>query len=124
MPERLASVFVTPALSGREHEGGILDRPCAHQHVPMRLAGLPGEGGRNGDEGGAGLGKRPMQQWKTQIVADSQAETSPQQIGDDGALTRLVATRLAVALTAGKIDIEHVNLVVARENLAARIDHE
>src|SRR3954465_3134972 len=124
MTEGLAAILVTPALGRREHESGVLDGARAHQHVPMRLPGLPGEGGRNGDERGASLRQRPVQQRKAQIVADCQAKPSPRQIGDDGALARLVTTRLTIALAACKVDVEHVNLVIAGDDLAARINDE
>ena len=44
MPECLAAVLVLAALRRREHEGSVLDRPRADKHMPMRLAGLLGEG--------------------------------------------------------------------------------
>ena len=40
MAEGLAAVLVRAALRGREHEAAVLDGARAHQHVPMRLAGL------------------------------------------------------------------------------------
>jgi hypothetical protein len=39
-----------PPLRGREHEAAVLDRARAHQHVPVRLAGLARERGGNRQE--------------------------------------------------------------------------
>jgi hypothetical protein len=41
-----------------------------------------------------------------------------------GEFAGAVVARLAVALAAREIDVEHVDLVVARDDLAARIDQE
>ncbi len=50
MAEGLAAVLVLAALRGREHEAAVLDRAGAHQHMPMRLAGLLGEGRGDGEK--------------------------------------------------------------------------
>ena len=44
----LAAVLMLAALRGRDDKRAILDGPRTQQHMPMRLAGLPGEGGRHG----------------------------------------------------------------------------
>ena len=44
MAERLAAVLVLAALRGGEHEAAVLDGARAHQHIPVRFAGLAGEG--------------------------------------------------------------------------------
>ena len=36
----LTSALVLAALCGRQHEAAVLDGAGAHQHVPVRLAGL------------------------------------------------------------------------------------
>ena len=61
MAEGLAAVLVLAALRRREHEAAVLDRARAHQHVPVRLAGLPREGGRDGEERRAGFGQRAVE---------------------------------------------------------------
>ena len=82
MAEGLAAVLVLAALRGREHEAAVLDRARAHQHVPVRLAGLPGEGGRDGEEDRAGFGQRAIERGEAQVVADRQPEPAPRQVGD------------------------------------------
>ena len=90
----------------------------------MRLAGLSGEGGRDGEKRAAGLGQRPVERREAQIVADGQAEPAPRQVGGDADFAGTVAARLAIALAAGEIDVEHVDLVVARDDLALAVDQE
>src|SRR5215475_7766969 len=124
MAESRAPVLMQTALGGREHVAAILDGTRADQDVPVGLAGLLGKRRRNGNERGAGLRERAVKRWKTQIIADRQAQPAPWQIGRDRALTGFEAVRLAIALAAGEIDIEHVNLVVTRDDLARGIDQE
>ena len=61
MAEGLAAVLVLAALRRREHEAAVLDGAGAIEHMPVRLAGLPGEGGRDGEERRAGLGQRAVE---------------------------------------------------------------
>ena len=81
MAEGLAAVLVLAALRRREHEAAVLDGARAHQHMPVRFAGLPGEGGRDRQEGGAGFRQRAIERRKAQVVADGQAEPAPRQVG-------------------------------------------
>ena len=124
MAEGLAAVLVLAALRGREHEAAVLDRAGAHRaraNAPRRSAG---EGRRDRQERGAGLGQRAVERGEAQVVADGQAEPAPRQVGDHGELAGAVAARFAIALAAGEIDVEHVDLVVARDDLALRVDQE
>ena len=72
----------------------------------------------------AGLGQRAIERREAQVVADRQAEPAPRQIGKHRQFARPVVARLAIALAAGEIDVEHVDLVVARDDLAVRVDQE
>ena len=111
-------------LRGGKDEAAGLDRARTQQHVPMRLAGLAREGRRHGDEGGAALGQRAVERREAHVVADRQPDPAPGQVGDHGRLARLVIGGLAIALAAGQIDIEHMDLVVAGEQIAVRPDQE
>src|SRR5256885_13944996 len=113
MAEGCASVLVHAALRGREHIAAILDGARPDRDVPVRLAGLLGERRRDGDEGGSGFGERSIERREAQVVTDCQAEPAPWQIGRDRAVTGAEAVRLAIAFTAGEVDIEHMDLVVA-----------
>src|SRR5579862_2916761 len=90
----------------------------------MRLAGLPGESRRYGEERGARLGQRAIKRWKAQIVTDGQTEPAPRQVGDHGKIAGAIIAGFAVALAAGKIDVEHMDLVVAGGDVALAVDQE
>ena len=100
MAEGLAAVLVLAALRGGEHEAAVLDRARAHQHMPMRLAGLARERRRDRQERRAGFGERAVERRKAQVVADGQPEPAPRQVGDHREIARPVAARLAIALAA------------------------
>ncbi len=87
------------------------------QHVPVRLAGLAGEGRGNGQEIGARLRQGPIQVWEAQVVAHRQPQRSPGQVGEHGAIAGLIVLRLAVGLAARQLHVEHVDLVEARLDL-------
>src|SRR5215831_5513560 len=108
MAKRRAPVLVQAALRGGEHVAAVLDGTRPDQDVPMGLAGLLGERRRDGDEGAPGLRERTVERWETQVVADRHAKPAPWQIGRDRTLTGFEAVRLAVALAAGEVDVEHV----------------
>src|SRR3546814_8898184 len=60
----------------RRHDMALrFNRPRAHQHMPMRLAGRYGEGGGNREDRRAAIGQRPIKLGKPQVVTD--AETHP-----------------------------------------------
>src|SRR5262245_46998793 len=124
MAERVAAVLVASALSGGEDETAVLDCTRAGQDVPMRGAGLLGEGRRDRDERRPGFRQGPIERRKPQVIADGEAEPTPGQINRHRQFAGSIAARLAVALAARKIHIEHVNLVVARDDLTGWINHE
>ena len=107
-----------PPCAAANTKAAVLDGAGAQQRVPMRLAGLLGEGRRHGEERGAGFGQRAIQRRKAQVVADRQPEPAPRQVGDHGGLAGLVVGRFAIALAVVQVDVEHVDLVVARQHLA------
>jgi hypothetical protein len=110
------------ALRRCEHEGAGLDGAGARQDMPMRLSGLLGKGGRDGDELGAGRSERAIERGEAKVVADAQAHPAEGEIGEHRLGARTEILRLAVALAAGKVDIEHMQLVVARGDAALGID--
>src|SRR5690349_24943728 len=111
MAEGRAPVLVCPALGGREYIAAIFDGTRANQDVPVGLAGLLGERRRDGNERGPGLCERAIERRETQVVADREAEPAPWQIGCHRGLAGLEAVRFAIALAAGEVDVEHVDLV-------------
>src|ERR1700734_2790241 len=92
--------------------------------MPVRLAGLLGKGRRDSKKRSTRLRQRPVERGKAQVVADGQAQFAPRQVGGDGNLAGAVVPRLAVAFAVGQIDVEHVNLVVTRDDVAVAIDEE
>ena len=50
MAERLALVLMQAALRGRQHIAAVLDSARAIEYMPVRLAGLPGEGRGDGED--------------------------------------------------------------------------
>src|SRR3954470_4000056 len=112
MAERRAPVLVQAALRGGEHIAAILDGARPDQDVPVRLAGLLGERRRDGDEGGPGLREGTIERREAQVVADRQPQLAPWQICRNRALTGFEAVRFAIALAAGEVDVEHVDLVI------------
>ena len=124
MSEGLALVFVTASLRGGEHERTRFDRARALQHMPVRLAGLLGESRGHGEEMRASAHKRTVKRWEAQIIADRKAEPSPRQVGGYCNFAGPVGIRLAIALAACELNIEKMNLVVARGDLAVRRNQE
>src|SRR5262249_30496380 len=124
MAESLATVLVLAALRGRQHEGAVLDRAGAIKHVPMCFAGLLGEGRGDGEKRTSGLGERAIKRGEAQIVADRESESSPRQVGRHADFTRPIVARLAITLAAAEFDVEHVNLVIARDDVALAVDQE
>ena len=115
----LPPALVPAGLRRREHEAAVLDGARPHQHMPMRRAGRPREGRGNREEVGPGLGQRPVEMREAQVVADRDAERAPRQIGQHRHVARLIVLGLAVALAARQVDVEHMDLVEARLDLAA-----
>ena len=76
----LAALGVFAGLGGGKDEATGLDSPRTQQHMPMRLAGRPGEGSRHGQETRAGLGEGAMKMSEAQVVADGHAEPAPGQL--------------------------------------------
>ena len=70
------------------------------------------------------FGERAIQRRKAHVVADRQPDAAPWQVRDHGGLARLIVGGFAIALAAGQIDVEHVDLVVAREHIAVGPDQE
>src|SRR5262249_29961555 len=69
-------------------------------------------------------GERAIKRGEAQIVADRQSEPPPRQVGRHADFTRPVVARLAITLAAAEFDVEHVNLVIARDDVALAVDQE
>ena len=90
----------------------------------MRVAGLARERRRHGEERRPGFRERAIERGKPHVVAHRQPEPAPRQLGHHGKLARPVGARLPIALAIGEINVEHVDLVVARGDVAFAVDQE
>ena len=116
--------IVGAALGGRYHEAAGFDGAGAQQHMPVGAAGRNGEGGRHGQDRSARLGQRPVQIAEAQVVADGHADAAPRGLRQHRLVAGAERRRLAVALAIGEIDVEHVDLVVARRDGAIRAEQQ
>src|SRR5258705_13240905 len=92
--------------------------------MPMGFAGLLGEGRGDGEKRASGLRERAVEGGEAQVVADGESEPSPWQGGGDADFARTVVARLAITFAIAELDIEHVDLVVARDDVALAVDQE
>ena len=111
-------------LGGGEDVSSRLDRPGAQQGLPMGLAGRHGEGRGDGEDLGAALGEAAVERREAQVVADGHAEADPGGGRDDGLAAGAEGGGFAVALPRAEIDVEHVDLVVARDDAAVRAEEQ
>ena len=119
-----ATILVLADLRRRDDKGARLDRAGALEQVPMRLAGWHSESRRNRDQVTRLLPKCLEQSWKPQVIADRQAKPSGRRIDCHHRIAGGIGVRFAPAFPAGKINIEHVDLVIARGHIAGGIDHQ
>ena len=90
----------------------------------MRPPGRHRKDRRHGQKIGAGLRQRAVEMREAHIVAHGHAEPAPRRLGDDRMPAGTVGVALAVAFAARQVDVEHVDLVVARDDRAARVDQK
>ncbi len=90
----------------------------------MRLAGGLGEGGRGGEQEGALLRQRAVELREAHVVADGEADPAPGRVGQHGLVTAGDGVGLAVFLARRQVDVEQMDLAVARGDPALGIDEE
>src|SRR5437763_6849974 len=73
-PARAVAGGMRANLVGCDHEGLVLDRPRAHEGLPVIARGLQGEGRRHDYHLGAANGEDPVELGEAQVVADGQPE--------------------------------------------------
>ena len=110
-------------LAGRDHIGAVLDGAGAIENMPMGPAGDAGEGRGHRQHLGAGLGERAIERGEAQVVADRKPDRSANARRQDGFRARHDGGGFAIAMAITQIDIEQMNLVVARSNRAIRRQH-
>src|SRR5690242_715899 len=124
MAERIPAILVRTALRSRKNKAAVFDRAAADEDMPMCFAGLFGECGWDRQHGSAGFSEGTVERGETQVVAYGHADASPWDVGQHRQFAGPVVPRLAIALAALKVDVKHMNLVVAREDVALGIDEE
>ena len=120
----LAAILMFAALCGRQHERSVLNGARAIEDMPVGFPGRPGEGRGNGEKRATRFRQRTIERGKTQIIADRKPDPAPRQIGRHGDFTRTVAARFAVAFALTDIYVEHMNLIVAGDDLACGVDQK
>ena len=118
----LAAILVAAALGRGEHPRACLDGTRAQQHLPMSLPGGTGEGAGHRQHTRPRLGEQAVEIGEAQVVADREPDDSRCGGGDHGTVAGFVVRRLLPALSAADLDIEHVDLVVARLQLTLRTE--
>src|SRR5690606_37212117 len=90
MAEGLAAILMKAALSGRYDESPVFRGACTLENVPMRLARLPGEGGRRCQDFCAGKRLGPEKLRKAHFVADGETDARDADVRDDRLAAGLV----------------------------------
>src|SRR5262249_33111137 len=90
---RVAAVLVAATLRRSEHAATVLDRTGAVEHMPVRLAGLPGERRRDRQKQASGLGESAVKRRKAQIIADRKTKPAPRKTGRYGVFAGRVTAR-------------------------------
>src|SRR6476660_4264052 len=120
----VSAIFMFTALCGGKYETAVFDGPRPHENVPVCFAGLLGECGRDRQHGCPGFGECAIERGKAQVVANGKTQAAPREICQHRQFAGAVVARLAITLAACKVDVEHMNLVVAREDVTLRVDQE
>src|SRR4029450_8325659 len=117
-------VLMLAGLRRSKDEAAIFNGAATDKDVPMRFTSLLGECRVNRQHRSACFGQRTIERGKPQIVTYCKAKSAPRQVREHSLFARAVVARLAIAFAVRKIDVEHVNLVITRRNIALRIDKE
>src|ERR1700761_5968187 len=116
-----AAILVLAALRRGEHVTLVLDGAGAQQHFPVRAAGRVGESGRHHDQ--RAIAQPAVQLRETQIVADRQADSSERRLEGADLGARADGARFVERFFTF-FEVEQVNLVVAGDFLALRVEDQ
>ncbi|MCY1176137.1 hypothetical protein D9M73_163980 [compost metagenome] len=125
MPEGFPRPRMRAALGSREHITLGLDGPRTNQHIPMRRAGHRREGRRGGNQFRAGCAQFAVQLREAQVVTDRQANPPNRCVRhhDPTAISIVIGFTITAAIV-GHVDVEQVQLVVARHRFTLVIDQQ
>ena len=82
----------------------------------MRLAGVLGEGRGHGDQPHPGVGQSAVELRKAQVIANGHAEAAPGRFRHHRLPAGAEGIALAIGLAVGQVHVEHVDLVVGRDD--------
>src|SRR5512132_3069664 len=124
MAVSVPSVLMLAALRRSKDEAAVFNGAATDKDVPMRFAGLLGECRGNRQHRSARFRQGTIEGGKTQVVTYRKAKSAPRQVRKHRLFAGAVVARLAIAFAVRKIDVEHVNLVITRRNIALWIEKE
>ncbi len=82
------------------------------------------KGGRHGQDTRARLCQAAIERGKPHVVTDRHAHRAEIRVAQNRAGAGTIPGAFAVAFRCADLDVKHVDLVIARGDLALRIDHE
>ena len=109
-------------LRGRQDEALLLDRPRSQQHLPVRATGHLRERRRHADDLRAERHQPAVELGEPDVVADREPDAPQVGVVRDELLSRGEERGLAQRWLAGQVDIEQVDLAIARDDLAVAIE--
>src|SRR6187397_1658429 len=107
MAERVPAVLMSATLGGRKYKAAVFNGAATNENMPMGFTGLFCECGGDCQHGRTGFGERAVKCGEAQVIADGQTEAAPRQVGQRRQFARAIIARLAIALAARKVDVEH-----------------
>src|SRR5215475_6510552 len=114
-------VLVLAALRRSKDEAAVFNGAATDKDVPMRFTGLFGECRGDRQHRSASFGQGTIKRGKPQVVTYRKAKSAPRQVREDSLFAGAVVARLAITFAVREIDVEHVNLVITRRNIALRV---
>src|SRR3546814_19346995 len=93
-------------------------------NTPLFRSGRNRKGRRNAEDGGAVIAQRPIQVGKAQVVADGEAHQPERRLDSDAPCPARIGDGFAPALAGRKVDVEEMDLVIARADVAPVVDQE
>ena len=116
-PTGAQAAGVVADLVGGDDEALVLDRPRAHQHLPVIARGRQRERGGHRDQLGAAQGEDPVELGEAQVVADAHAQLQAVgELGHHDLVAGILGGGLGVHGTVD-LDVEQVDLAVDRLDL-------
>ena len=113
-----------PSLRRSDHITPGFNGSGLQQRVPVCLPSHLGECRGNRNDIGASLGEHAIKIRKPQVITDRHADAAERCGRQNSMIARPIGAGLAIGLAVADIHVEHVNLVIAGDDLASRIDEK